>query len=86
MCLGIPGRILSLVPATIGPGPTATVDFQGTRVEVSLALVPAARVGDWVLVHAGLALEVLDADEVRETWRWLREAELVVGDPDPVVG
>jgi hydrogenase expression/formation protein HypC len=77
MCLGVPGRILSITTAEgIGGDPVATVDFQGSRVEVSLALVPAAKAGDWVLVHAGFALTLLDEAEAAETWRWLDAAEL----------
>jgi hydrogenase expression/formation protein HypC len=55
---------------------TAQVDFQGSRVEVSLSLVPEARPGDWVLVHAGYALTLLPEDEAAETWRWLELAEV----------
>ncbi len=74
MCLGVPGLIQSVRGGPEGPR-LATVDFQGSRVEVSLSLVPAAGVGDWVLVHAGFALTVLDPEEAAETWRWLDRAE-----------
>jgi hydrogenase expression/formation protein HypC len=53
------------------------VDFQGSRAEVSLALVPEASAGDWVLVHAGFAISVLNEAEARETWQYLEEAGLV---------
>lgn len=77
MCLGVPGRILKVVPAgRISGEAVATVDFQGSRVEVSLALVPEAKVQDWVLVHAGFALTLLDEREAAETWRWLDLAEV----------
>lgn len=76
MCLGIPGRILELRRPAEGGAPLAAVDFQGSQVEVSLSLVPLAGPGDWVLVHAGFALTVLDATEAAETWRWLQEAGL----------
>ena len=75
MCLAVPGKILCVadgVDATIGR--VATVDFQGSRMEASLSLVPEAAVGDWVLVHAGFALTVLDETEARETWETLRMA------------
>jgi hydrogenase expression/formation protein HypC len=76
MCLGIPGKILSIrEDGTTGAG-IASVDFQGSQVEVSVGLVPAAKVGDWVLVHAGYALTLLDAEEAAETWRWLDQVEL----------
>jgi hydrogenase expression/formation protein HypC len=77
MCLGVPGRILKVAPPSRLSGEAiATVDFQGSRVEVSLALVPEAKVQDWVLVHAGFALTLLDEREAAETWRWLDLAEV----------
>jgi len=60
------------------PDPMArrgVVDFQGSSVEVSLALVPTAVEGTWVLVHAGFALQVVEEDEVRAIWEWVREGE-----------
>ena len=73
MCLGVPGRILEGADgeADAAAGPIAAVDFQGSRVEVSLALTPEAREGDWVLVHAGFAIALLNEDEARETWEYL---------------
>jgi hydrogenase expression/formation protein HypC len=76
MCLGVPGRILRVHPADKGAENLAVVDFQGSQVEVSLSLVPAAKEGDWVLVHAGYALTLLDQAEAAETWRWLEMAEV----------
>lgn len=74
MCLGVPAKILKV--ETRGEqslGPIATVDFQGSRTEVSLAMTPDAKVDDWILVHAGFALTVLDEDEAKETWETLKE-------------
>lgn len=77
MCLGVPGRISRIAAAgKISGEPIATVDFQGSQVEVSLALVPTAKLGDWVLVHAGFALTHLDEQEAAETWKWLDLAEV----------
>lgn len=78
MCLAVPGKIIDMKPADADPaaGSLATVDFQGSQIEVSLAFTPQARPGDWVLVHAGFALHVLDEDEARETWQYLQEAGL----------
>ena len=56
-------------------GKIGTVDFQGSRLEVGLVFVPEAQEGDWVLVHAGFALQVLDEQEARETWQYLEEAD-----------
>lgn len=84
MCLGVPGRVLSVTQPSGGLSrdPVATVDFQGSRVDVSLSLVPEAKVGSWVLVHAGFALTLLDEAEAAETWRWLDKAE-VMGEVKP---
>jgi hydrogenase expression/formation protein HypC len=82
MCLAVPGRIIDIQPSSDAPGgPTGIVDFQGTRLEVGLAFVPEAAKGDWVLVHAGFALNVLDEQEALETWRYLKEANLVTDLP-----
>jgi hydrogenase expression/formation protein HypC len=76
MCLAVPGRIIDIQEDS-GPARTGTVDFQGSRVEVSLALVPDASAGDWVLVHAGFAISTLNEAEARETWQYLEEAGLL---------
>ena len=55
-------------------GRLGVIDLQGSRIEASLAMVPDAGAGDWVLIHAGFALTVLDEDEARATWDSLREA------------
>ncbi|HID17831.1 TPA: HypC/HybG/HupF family hydrogenase formation chaperone [Candidatus Bathyarchaeota archaeon] len=61
MCLAIPGRILSI------SGELAKVDFGGRTVrEVDVSLVEA-KVGDYVLVHAGYAIQVLDEEAAEET-------------------
>ncbi|HUU85564.1 MAG TPA: HypC/HybG/HupF family hydrogenase formation chaperone [Phycisphaerae bacterium] len=71
----MPGKIIAVgkPEAERVTGRLGVVDFQGSRLEVGLAFVPEARTGDWVLVHAGFALQVLDEDEARETWRYLEE-------------
>lgn len=78
MCLAVPGRIVSVTKDQADPagGATGTVDFQGSRVDVSLAMTPEAEIGTWVLVHAGFALTVLDEAEAQETWDYLRQAGL----------
>lgn len=78
MCLAVPGRIIDVRrEGDESAAHVGTVDFQGTRVEVGLAFTPDARPGDWVLVHAGYALNVLDEAEAIETWKYLKEAQLV---------
>jgi hydrogenase expression/formation protein HypC len=81
MCLAVPGRIES----TEGESPElrqGTVDFSGLRRKVSLAFTPEAREGDYVLVHAGFALSVVDEEEagkIFEELRRLGEAESGAG-------
>jgi hydrogenase expression/formation protein HypC len=68
MCLGIPGKILSIAPTGL-----AEVDFSGVRREVSLMLCPEVEVGDYVLVHVGFAIQRLAPDEALETLKLLDE-------------
>jgi hydrogenase expression/formation protein HypC len=49
------------------------VDFGGVAREVNLALVPEAGVGDYVIVHVGVALSQIDEDEARQVFAYLRE-------------
>jgi len=67
MCLSIPARILER------DGSRGTVDFDGLRSTVNLSMVPAANPGDYVLIHAGMAIQVYDAAEAEETLQLLRE-------------
>jgi hydrogenase expression/formation protein HypC len=64
MCLGIPGEILE-IDEPPGPLPQGTVSFGGVRKRVCLAYVPEARAGDYVVVHAGFALSVVDPGQAR---------------------
>ena len=76
MCLAIPGKIIEITPSGDDPvmGRTATVDIQGSRIEASLAMTPEAKLGGWVLVHAGFAITLLDEAEAKETWETLQMA------------
>jgi hydrogenase expression/formation protein HypC len=75
MCLAVPAQIESI------NGQKATVALGGNRFDAILALVPEAKVGDWVLVHAGLAITVLDEKDAMETYELLAEmAELDSGE------
>jgi hydrogenase expression/formation protein HypC len=67
MCLAIPFLIKSL------EGQIAEVEIGGLRRKVSLVLTPEAKVGDYVLVHTGYAIGVLDEEEAAETLRLLEE-------------
>ena len=67
MCLAIPARILSI------DGTWAEVEIGGVSRRASLYLTPEAKVGDYVLLHTGYAIGVLDEDEAEETLELLRE-------------
>jgi len=67
LCLAVPGRITAVEDSR------ATVDLAGNIRQVDVSLIEAPAVGDWVVVHAGFALEKLDEDVARETLRLVRE-------------
>lgn len=73
MCLAVPGKVVSINEDSSDPGSArmATIDFQGSRVKASLVLTPEACPGDWVLVHAGFAIQLLDEQDAVETWKYL---------------
>jgi len=72
MCLGVPGKILSLEPNAVGMT-MGKVSFGGVAKEVCLAYVPEAQVGDYVIVHAGFALNTLDEQEAHEVFELLQQ-------------
>ncbi len=65
MCLAVPAKIVSLNAAVDDLFRTGNVDFSGVQKEISLAYVPEAKVGDYVIVHAGFALSVLDEEDAQ---------------------
>ncbi len=73
MCLAVPGQVLSIAGEELQR--TGKVSFGGITKEVSLAYVPEARVGDYVVVHVGFALSVVDEAEARQTFEYLRQME-----------
>lgn len=74
MCLAIPGRISSIT----GEEPLqrmGKIDFGGVLKEASLAYLPDAKVGDYVIVHVGFALSKLDEEEAMKVLSYLKEME-----------
>jgi hydrogenase expression/formation protein HypC len=67
MCLAIPALIKSI------KGQQAEVDIEGVTRDASLQLTPEAKVGDYVLLHTGYAISVIDPEEAEETLKLLRE-------------
>ncbi len=83
MCLAVPGKILNIREGSDALDRVGVVDFHGSQVEASLAMIPEAKAGDWVLVHAGFALTVMDEAEAAETWQSLK---LALGDDFEIPG
>ncbi|MEL7626038.1 MAG: HypC/HybG/HupF family hydrogenase formation chaperone [Anaerolineaceae bacterium] len=73
MCLGIPGRVIEIYD--IDGILMSKVDFDGVVQEVCLATTPEAQVDQYVLVHAGFALNVLSDQEASETLKILKDLE-----------
>ena len=67
MCLAVPMKVVELDP------PLAVVEVEGIRREIRADFLPELALGDYVLVHAGLAIERVDPDEAEETLRLMRE-------------
>ena len=67
MCLAIPARIVEL------EGDKAVVDAMGNRFKAKITLLPKAKLGDLVLVHAGFAISLVDEEEAKQTWQLIAE-------------
>lgn len=85
MCLAVPGKIIDITEEEALGLRQGKVDFGGIRKDVCLAYTPEARVGEYVLVHVGFALSVVDEAEARRIFDTLAEAgeleELTEGVP-----
>jgi len=67
MCLAIPARIVEL------EGDNAVVDAMGNCFRAKTTLLPEAKLGDLVLIHAGFAISLVDEEEAKETWQLIAE-------------
>lgn len=67
MCLAIPMKLVKI------DGDRATADISGVKKEISVALLEDPKLGEYVIVHAGFAIERLSEEEAHETIRLLRE-------------
>ncbi len=67
MCLAIPARIIEL------EGDNAVVDAMGNRFAAKTTLLPQAKLGELVLIHAGFAISLVDEEEARETWQLIAQ-------------
>jgi hydrogenase expression/formation protein HypC len=74
MCLAIPGKLLSIA----GDDPltrTGKVSFGGVLKEVNLAYVPEAKVDDYLIVHVGFAISIVDEEEANRVFDYLRQMD-----------
>jgi hydrogenase expression/formation protein HypC len=69
MCLAIPARIVQL------EGDIAVVDAMGNQFRARTTLLPQAKLGDLVLVHAGFAISTIDEEEAKKTWQLIAEID-----------
>jgi hydrogenase expression/formation protein HypC len=80
MCLAIPARIVEL------DKDNAVVDAMGNRWRAKTTLLPEAKMGDLVLIHAGFAISLVDEEEAKKTWELLAEIAKFERTPNKVSG
>lgn len=88
MCLAIPGKIISISRQLDETFRHGKVSFGGIMKEVNLCMVPEAGIGDYVLVHVGVAISTVDEAEAHQTFEYLRQIgeldELGRSDTSPI--
>ncbi len=73
MCLAIPGKIISIEPYSDAIFKKGIVSFDGIKREVNFSMVPEAKLDDYVIVHVGVAIQMVDEDEAKKTLEYLKE-------------
>lgn len=81
MCLAVPGRVTHWLEQA-SPFRSAQVEFDGVRRAVNMECVPEAQPGDYVLVHAGIAIHCIDSEEAERLLAMLQELQEAEGDLD----
>jgi hydrogenase expression/formation protein HypC len=76
MCLAIPSKIVKI------ENNMATIDVDGVRREASLLLIENPKIGDYVIVHAGFAINKLNEEDALESLKVIREAVSLIFDDD----
>ena len=74
MCLAVPGQIISIEEGD-SLARSGRVQFGGVVKQVSLAYVPEAQIGDYVIVHGGFALQIVDAEEAGRVFEYLAQID-----------
>jgi hydrogenase expression/formation protein HypC len=80
MCLAVPARIVEL------EGDKAVVDAMGNRFSARTTLLPEAKKGDLVLVHAGFAIAMVSEEDARQTWQLIEELDEFNGTQNRISG
>ena len=80
MCLAVPARIVEL------EGDRAVVDALGNRWKAKTTLLPEAKLGDLVLIHAGFAISLVDEEEAKRTWQLIAEISEFDDTPNKLSG
>ncbi|SCJ50809.1 Hydrogenase isoenzymes formation protein hypC [uncultured Clostridium sp.] len=70
MCIAIPGKVITI------NNDNGIVDFNGVKREIYLFFVPEVEIGDFILVHAGCAIEIIDEEEAQKTIEALKELSM----------
>lgn len=88
MCLAVPGKVISITDYVESNGNsslwrTGKVSFGGIIKEVSLAYVPEVQVNDYVIVHVGFALSIVDPEEAEQTLSYLSQLHVISPDDNP---
>lgn len=73
MCLAIPGKLIAITAQLDATFRTGKVSFGGIQKEVNLFMVPEAKVDDYLLVHVGVAISVVDEEEAKLTFKYLKD-------------
>lgn len=73
MCLSIPGKLIEITAELDETFRIGKVDFDGIKKDVNLAMVPEANIGDYVLVHVGAAISIIDEEEAKKTFDLIKQ-------------
>lgn len=73
MCLAIPGKIIEISNQLDEVFRIAKVDFDGIKKDANLSMLPEAKVGDYVMVHVGVAISIVDEEEANTTMQFLKQ-------------
>lgn len=72
MCLGVPGKVIA-----IRENEMATVDVNGNQVDISKIMTPEVQVGDYVMIHAGFAMQIIEQEEAEENLQLMLELQKI---------